>query len=134
MARSSDRGFFRHAPGSISADTVAYFSHGEERALMFKRSHVILVTAGSDEDETVDSDWDYNTVAAPTTWTAIVAGATLDVGGSTLTAAALALQDGDSGSDLDVRVPAESVTRNTLDVAGTTPSFTVIAVGEYIVI
>jgi len=98
-----------------------------------KRSHVILVTAGSDEDETVDSDWDYNTVAAPTTWTAIVAGATLDVGGVTLTAAALALQNADAGADLNSKVPAESVTRNTLDVAGTTPSFDVVAVLEFIV-
>ena len=132
MSRSSDRNFFRHAPGAITADTVGYFSHGEEVAIMFKRSHLILVTAGPDEDETVDSDWAYNTVAAPTTWTSIVAGATLDVGGSTLTAAALALQDADAGADLDTRVPAESVVRNTLDVAGTTPAMTVIAIGEYI--
>lgn len=129
-SRDADRVFFRHAPGTISADTIAYFSHGEERPLLFRRSHLILVTAGSDEDETVDSDWAYNTVAAPTTWTAIVAGATIDVGGAALTAAALALQNADAGAALDIRVPAESVLRNTLDVAGTTPSFNVVAVGE----
>lgn len=134
MSRSSDRNFFRHAPGTISADTTAYFSHGEEVAIVFKRSHVVLVTAGTDEDETVDSDWHYNTVAAPTSWASISAGATLDVGGATLTAAAFALQNGDAGVDLDVRVPAESVVRNTLDVAGTTPSFEVVAIGEYIAI
>jgi hypothetical protein len=134
MSRNSDRNFFRHAPGAITVDTVGYFGHGEEVAIMFKRSHLILVTAGPDEDETVDSDWHYNTVAAPTTWTAINLGATLDVGGATLTAAALALQNGDAGVDLDVRVPAESVVRNTLDVEGTTPAITVIAIGEYVTI
>lgn len=134
MARDKDRAIFRHAPGVITADTVAYFAVGETVGIMAKRSHLILVTAGTDEDETVDSDWHYNSVAAPTTWTAINLGATLDVGGSTLTAAALALQDADAGAELNVRVPAQAVVRNTLDVAGTTPSFNVVGLLEYITI
>lgn len=129
--RDNDRNYFRHAPGAITADNVNYWGTGS-RPYMAKRSHLILVTAGSDEDETVDLDWAYNSDAAPTTWTAIVAGATIDVGGSTLTAAALVLQDADAGADLDIRVPAGVSTRGTLDVAGTTPSFTVIGLLEYI--
>lgn len=132
MSRSNDRVYMRHVSGTITADTATYFTSGS-RPLMTKRSHLILVTAGSDEDETVDSDWGYNTDAAPTTWTnVIVAGATIDVGGSTLTAAALVTQDADAGADLNIRVPAGVSIRNNLDVAGTTPSFSVIAVLEAI--
>lgn len=130
-SRDNDRNYFQHDTGvGQIVDVTKYFTGGS-RPLLFKRSHLIMVVADAAEtDVTVASDWDYNSDAAPTSWTVIVAGQVIDVG-STPTNAALVTFDADLGVDLDIRVPAGVTVRNVLDIEGTTPAIHIIGVGEY---
>ena len=124
---------FLHNPPifSSSAAKVQSFLSGS-RDLIARNSYLLLITDGGEANETVTSLWQYRN-AANSGYATISAGHAADVGVSPVIAEHGVFDAHAAvGGPFEVEIPALREVINTLTPAGTTPTFRVYAMLEYL--